>query len=258
MEKRVYSKSALSLIRFFCIIGMAAELLCVFRILLRTNFTLNISEVYDLVSFSYSDFYTALVDFFCFIVLFILIFFPSKFELFAIIAFIYSIKIITVDTLPENPLGVLLYILGNACLLFMDFYKKHKVIKITIVLAVYFAIVLHSLRFGIQAFIDSLIITFGYSVVMLSTIFFVVNFLKIIYVKRTARVWDLSQYQELTTRDKEWLKQILEERRYDEIARDSDVTVGTLKNRMHQVYNIVGIQDRISLLATYGGYEIKF
>ena len=35
-----------------------------------------------------------------------------------------------------------------------------------------------------------------------------------------ARVWDLSQYPELTERDKEWLKQILEERRYEEIAAD--------------------------------------
>jgi DNA-binding CsgD family transcriptional regulator len=73
-----------------------------------------------------------------------------------------------------------------------------------------------------------------------------------------ARVWDLSQYPELTKRDKEWLKQILEEKRYEEIAADSGITVGTLKNRMHQIFNIVGIDDRISLLATYSGYEVKF
>ena len=78
------------------------------------------------------------------------------------------------------------------------------------------------------------------------------------HVKKTARVWDLSQYSGLTSRDKEWLKQILEEKRYEEIAKDSDVTVGTLKNRMHQIFSIVGITDRISLLATYGGYEVKF
>ena len=46
--------------------------------------------------------------------------------------------------------------------------------------------------------------------------------------------------------------------KYEEIAGDSGITVGTLKNRMHQIFNIVGIEDRIQLLATYGGYEVKF
>ena len=71
-------------------------------------------------------------------------------------------------------------------------------------------------------------------------------------------MWDLSQYPGLTTRDKEWLRDILKEKRYEEIATASGVTVGTLKNRMHQIFNIVGVEDRISLLATYGGYEVKF
>ena len=51
---------------------------------------------------------------------------------------------------------------------------------------------------------------------------------------------------------------LLEEKKYEEIAAASGVTVGTLKNRMHQIFNIVGITDRIALLATYGGYEVKF
>ena len=115
-----------------------------------------------------------------------------------------------------------------------------------------------SLRFGVLCFINSLVVTLGYGLALMATIFFVVNFLKIIYVKRTARVWDLSQYPELTERDKEWLRDILDEKRYEEIANESGITVGTLKNRMHQIFNIVGVEDRISLLATYGGYEVKF
>ena len=106
--------------------------------------------------------------------------------------------------------------------------------------------------------INSLIVAVGYGLVYLVTIFFITNFLRLVYVRKNARVWDLSQFQELTLRDKEWLKQILEEKKYEDIAKEYGITVGTLKNRMHQIFNIVGINDRISLLATYSGYEVKF
>ena len=258
MDKKFYSKSAQNLLRFFCIIGIIVEVLCITRLFIRTNFTLEIPEIHNFLSFCYSDLYIAIIDIVCLVVFIVLLFIPSKFEFFALISFFYSIKIITIDTLPENPLGFILYILGVSCLLFRDFYKKHTIPKIILTLGVYFALILHSLRIGLSCFIESLIITFGYGLAILSTIFFVVNFLKIIHVKRTARVWDLSQYPELTQRDKEWLRDILEEKRYEDIAKESGITVGTLKNRMHQIFAIIDVADRIGLLGTYGGYEVKF
>ena len=258
MNENNYSKSALNLLRFFSIIGILAELLCILRLFLHSGITLDFFQIYNFVSFCYSDFYSFIIDSIGLIFFIVLVFIPRKYELFALISFVYSIKIITVDTIPEKPIGFILYLAGTSCLLHKNFYKNHTLIKIIITIATYFTLLLHSLRFGIQVYIDSLIITFGYGLAVLSTIFFVVNFLKIMHVKKTARVWDLSQYSGLTSRDKEWLKQILEEKRYEEIAKDSDVTVGTLKNRMHQIFSIVGITDRISLLATYGGYEVKF
>ena len=101
-------------------------------------------------------------------------------------------------------------------------------------------------------------ITLGYGLTCLAAIFFTVNFLKIICESKTARILDLSQYPELTLRDKEWLRDIIEEKKYEDIARDSGITIGTLKNRMHQIFLVIGVEDRIQLLATYGGYEVKF
>ena len=192
-----------------------------------------------------------------FLVFIILLFIPEKFELLTIVSFIYSFKIIAVETVADNPLGLLLYLLGNACLLYKGCFKKHTTFKVISSIALYVILVSLSLRFGVLYFINSFVITLGYGLAFLATIFFVVNFLKIVHVTRTARVWDLSQYPDLTKRDKEWIKQIMDEKRYDEIARDSGITVGTLKNRMHQIFAIIGIEDRISMLATYGGYEIK-
>ena len=257
-NKGKYSKSALNLIRFFCIIGFIVENLCILRLFMRSGLTLGIPNIDSLGDFWLSDFCLTIIDSASLIIFIILFFVPSKFEMFAIVAFIYSFKIIGVETVVENPVGLLLYMLGVSCLLYKGFFKKHAHIKTTILLLFYFILLAHSLRFGLLCLINSLVITLGYGLTFLATVFFVVNFLKIIYVKRNARIWDLSQYPDLTERDKEWLKQILEEKRYEEIARDSGITTGTLKNRMHQIFNIIGIEDRISLLATYGGYEVKF
>lgn len=258
MENKTYSKSQKNLIRFFCLLGIAVEILCIIRLFLRSNYTLGIPEIKKIYDFFISDLFLFIIDAASFIIFIILVFIPEAFSLFAHIAFLYSLKIIAVETVAENPIGLLLYLLGIACLLYRGLYKTKRTFKVVLSIVLYFILLCFSLRFGLLCFINSLVITLGYGLTFLATVFFTVNFLKIIHVKKTARIWDLSKYPDLTTRDKEWLKEILEEKKYEEIARDSGVTVGTLKNRMHQIFTIVGIPDRISLLATYGGYEVVF
>ncbi len=258
MRTMNYSKSAKNLIRFFCINGIIVEVLCILRLFLRTNFTLDIPEIINLKTFLESDLNIAIVDFTSLAFFIFLIFFPQHISCFAIIAFLYSFKIIIVDTLAANPIGQLLYLLGVSCLIYIGFFKTHRACKIVCSVILNHVLIAFSARFGALVCINSFIVSFGYSLALLVTLFFTTNFMRQIHIKKTARIWDLSQYPELTQRDKEWLKQILEEKRYEEIASSSGVTVGTLKNRMHQIFTVVGIEDRISLLSTYGGYEVKY
>ena len=258
MREITYSKQAKNLIRFFCVNGIIVELLCILRLFLRSDFTLDIPEIISLKTFFESDLNIAIVDFSSLVFFIILLFVPQHISIFALIAFLYSFKIILVDTLAANPIGQLLYFMGVSCLLFLGYYKTHRILKIASSIVFNMILIAFSAIFGMTVCITSYIISFGYSLVVLVTVFFTTNFLRLVHVRKTARIWDLSKYPDLTQRDKEWLKQILEERKYEEIANDSGVTVGTLKNRMHQIYNVVGIDDRISLLATYGGYEVKF
>ena len=188
----------------------------------------------------------------------ILLFVPQHISIFALISFMYSFKIILVDTLAELPLGQLLYFLGLSCLLFLGFFKTKRAFKIITSILLNIVLIGFSARYGVLVCINSYIASFGYSLVFLVTLFFTTNFFRNIHIQKTARIWNLAQYPELTQRDKEWLKQILDEKKYEEIANESGITVGTLKNRMHQIFSIVGIEDRISLLATYGGYEVRF
>ena len=258
MREITYSKSAKNLIRFFCINGILVELLCILRLFLRSDFTLDIQEITNLKTFLESDLITAIADFVSLAFFIILLFVPQHISIFALISFLYSFKIIIVDTLAVNPLGQLLYFIGISCLLFLGFYKTHRFLKITFSIVFNMILIGLSARYGALVCINSYIVSLGYSLAILVIVFFTTNFLRLVHVRKTARIWDLSKYPDLTQRDKEWLKQILDEKKYEEIANDSGVTVGTLKNRMHQVYNVVGIEDRVSLIATYGGYEVRF
>lgn len=258
MREINYSKPAIYLIRFFSINGIIVELLCILRLFLRTDFTLEIPEITSFISFLESDFLTSIVDCISLIFFIILLFIPRHISLFAMISFLYSFKIIIVDSLAANPVGQLLYFIGISCLLFLGYYRTYRIPKVAGSIILNMTLIACSARKGVMICINSYIVSLGYSLALLVIVFFTTNFFHLIQAKKTARIWDLSKYTELTQRDKEWLKQILEERKYDEIACDSGVTVGTLKNRMHQIYNIVGIDDRISLLATYSGYEVRF
>lgn len=258
MREITFSKTAKNLIRLLCINGIIVEVLCIIRLFMRTGFTLEIENITNLHTFMMSDLNTAIVNGVCLIFFFIFLFVPQHFYIFAIISFLYSFKIILVDTIAKYPIGQLLYLMGTACLVFLGFFRYHRNIKIIITILTNFILIFHNIKLGFDVLLSSLITAIGYNLVFFATLFFAVSLFRFLYIRKNARVWDLSQYPDLTTRDKEWLKQILDEKRYEEIAADSGITVGTLKNRMHQIFNIVGIDDRISLLATYSGYEVKF
>ena len=258
MRQITYSKYSKALIRFFCVNGFIVEFLYILRLLFRTNFNLEIPEINSMLTFLDSDLNIAIVNLVSLIFFIIVFIFPKQIECFAIISFLYSFKIILVDTLAKNPIGQPLYFMGISCLLFIGFYKKHRIFKILFTIILNFILIGHSVFYGADVLIHSLIISFSYALVFLVTLFFTTNFLKLVHMQKTARIWDLSQFPELTQRDKEWLRDILEEKKYEEIAAASGVTVGTLKNRMHQIFNIVGMEDRIQLIGTYSGYEVKF
>jgi len=258
MRKIVYSKPAKNLIRFFCLNGIIVELLFILRLFLRTDLTLNVHEITNLKTFLEADLTIAIIDIVSLIAFIVLIFLPEQIVFFSMIAFLYSFKIIVVDTLAVNPIGQPLYLLGVSCLIYSGWYKRFRLAKILGSVIFNLILIGTSARYGALVCVNSYIASFGYSLILLVTLFFTTNFMRFVHIQKTARIWDLSQYPDLTQRDKEWLRDILDEKRYEEIANDSGITVGTLKNRMHQIFNIVGIDDRISLLATYGGYEVKF
>ena len=132
MREITYSKTAKNLIRFFCIDGIVVEILYILHLLFRTGFTLEIPEITNLHTFMMSDLNTAIVNTVSLVLFFIFLFVPQHISIFALISFLYSFKIILVDTVAAYPIGQLLYLMGTACLVFLGFYKNHRILKIII------------------------------------------------------------------------------------------------------------------------------
>ena len=130
MREITYSSSAKNLIRFFCINGILVEILCIIRLFLRTNFNLDIPEIVNLKTFLSSDLNVVIVDFASLFFFIVLLFVPQHISLFALISFMYSFKIILVDTLAKLPIGQLLYLMGISCLLYLGYFKNRRIFKI--------------------------------------------------------------------------------------------------------------------------------
>ncbi len=191
----------------------------------------------------------------CSIAFGVLIWKPHKLEVLASIAFLYA-AVVFLDR-RENPIGVCLYIAGIVSLYARGLMNRSKMLRYGIAVSVLVLLQLSRLRFGVEPFVDSVKETVSYLLVFVMIFVLLWN-----NANRATRrvasnnVLDLSKYPDLKQRDKEWVLLALQETKYDAIARQYGVTIGTVKNRMCVIFKILGVQDRISLLAEYGGYQV--
>lgn len=185
-----------------------------------------------------------------------LLFFPSKIEIFSVASLLFSVYLLLQYCFYEKPASMLLYALFSAILFSRGYYRKHRFLKTS--LTVLFFLILFSLqlRFGMQAFCKSLFTLAWYSLNIFLILFFYYLYLRNQGKARIEKVLNLSQFSELTERDKEWLRLVQKETKYDTIASQYSVTTGTVKNRMHFIFDVIGVSDRIGFMATYGGFDL--
>lgn len=185
--------------------------------------------------------------------LIILIIFPYKLESIAIFAFIHSGALLYTD--PLNILSVLMFFLGIVSLYYRGLLKRQRTLKISLLIVGGLTILLSNLRFGkiifLQTLEDKIICML---VCFLIFIFIIMGRNQML---ETNPVLDLSAYKELTDRDKEWIELALSQEKYDNIARKYNLSPNYVKNRMRIIFKILGVPDRLALLATYSGCTIK-
>lgn len=187
----------------------------------------------------------------------ILFIFPTKIELIAIGAFLYSFVILLFE--PENAMGEMMYFLAVMFLYARGFYIRHKKVKNIITIIVFACLVLSELRFGFDVFLRAVIETWGFSLVLGIIVFFSNAYFSNLFETRLdMHKLDLQKYPGLKPRDALWLTKILNGEKYDSIAVEENLSSGTVKNRLKYIFEILGVGDRRGFLARYYGYEIFY
>lgn len=72
------------------------------------------------------------------------------------------------------------------------------------------------------------------------------------------KVLNVADYPETTERDAKWLSLVQQGVKYEAIAIDYDLTLGTVQNRLNKIYHILETGDRIGFLSIYSGAEIVY
>ncbi len=179
---------------------------------------------------------------------------PKFFWIFGVVALFYA-SAIFIDQ-PKNNLGIFIFIAGIQVLVLTGFFQKNSRLKTILFSLLYILLILSEIRFGWKIFLLSLISKTGFFLVTVFVILlsFHIGLGKVVFT--SDKILDLSAFPDLTIRDAEWLRLVLKETKYDTIAREYNLTEGTVKNNFMRIFKTLGVQDRIHFMSVYGGCKI--
>lgn len=245
-KKPFYTKKTLLLFRLFALIAI---------VILITSFIYSI--IYKNLFSSYSNtifYFTNIISIF---LLFFVLIYPQKIEVYSVITFIYSLQIFIFE--PNNTMGLFMYILTVAMLYARGFYNIHKKQKNIFTIIIFILLNLSQMRFGSKIFLNSLIQTVGFSFIFLLSIYFIKAAIRNDYnTNSSSNILNLKNYDKLTIRDALWLIQIQNKVKYDAIAIKSKVAPGTVKNRFKFIFSVLEVGDKQGFINEYSTFEICY
>lgn len=188
------------------------------------------------------------------IILLFIFFHPERLSLFVPSLFYFGIVNSIANSNPA--FAIILFELGILILWIRGFFKTNKAIKITVIIVIYLVSLLSALRFGWKEFYPNLIEAIQILLITGSTIFLLYEYLKTQAVKD--KILNLAEYSELTERDSKWLELVQQGTKYEVIAIDYKLTLGTVQNRLNKIYRILETGDRIGFLSIYSNAKIVY
>lgn len=247
-KKTVYSQWIL---KAFRIIGIAAIF-----ILLLSNiekfFTLRTLKNQN--TFMRSDF---ILNCFVIILCFIFVLFPAKLGICSFISFYYAFTCLVFAT--DNNMGIFMYWFAVITLYVHGAFNRRKQLKNAVCLSVYIILILSELRFGLDVFLPCFIQKIGYTFMLFLILFFVKAYLTDkISAESAEKKLDIKEFPNLTKRDAQWLARILGGEKYQAVAVDYKMSIGSVKNRFKFIFAELEVGDRCGFVNSYSGYEISF
>ena len=181
---------------------------------------------------------------------------PEKLALFVPPLLLYSVSNAIGNANPAFPIvflelaAVLLWIRG--------FFNSHKLVKICSLILIYLITLLLYLRFGAAYFTAQLLDILQILLITLCIIFIIYEYMKAQSLTIKDKILNIADYQETTERDAKWLTLVQQGIKYEAIAIDYELTLGTVQNRLNKIYHILETGDRIGFLSIYSNAKIIY
>ena len=138
-------------------------------------------------------------------------------------------------------------------------FNRRKQLKNAVCLSVYVLLILSELRFEHDVFLREFINKIGYTFILFLILFFVKAYLTDkISAESAEKKLDIKEFPNLTKRDAQWLAKILGGEKYQAVAVDYKMSIGSVKNRFKFIFAELEVGDRCGFVNSYSGYEISF
>jgi glucan phosphoethanolaminetransferase (alkaline phosphatase superfamily) len=189
------------------------------------------------------------------IILGVLILFPFEFKIYAILCSVWGL-INLLDGGSSS--GLLMYLLGITFAFHARFFKRYYEIKIIVVSLFPIFVILSQMRFGAEKTILSMINALAVLLIcLIAYILFLPDIQKLKKKKqKDSHIAHLSAEQ-FTLRDVRCLQKVQNGEKYESIAKEENIGLSTLKNRMKLMYESLNVYDKTSFMAAYAGHIIK-
>lgn len=246
-NKRSFSKKAVFLFRIIAAAGILISAILTFiqiRELLLSGF--NVVKAANLTA---NLIITAMLILFQF--------FPAKVEIFSVVTFYYACRLLIFE--PENILGIFMYWLTILTLYIKGYFDSKKKLKDFFSILICLVLLLTEIRFGFSIFFQSFAQKTGCTLILFISMSFFQIYITDDYKNDASdKKLDLASFSELKKRDAEWLLKIINGVKYQAIAAESNVTLGTVKNRMKTVFCTLGVEDKQGFMKRFSDYDIFF
>ena len=253
----IYRKKFIKTVSIFSILG---AVLLTFRTGMRIfDIIINFPEYEVLSKGELLRYISIIIENLIFINIFVfLIFKPQKFILIGVIAFFYSIdNLLSSNQLPY--MGIPMFTLGIATFAIHGFFLKNKNLKISIFAAIYVISLIIPVFYD-NDFTENLITKIAISFITLISLFFFTEYSKQSSSKQATKdkILNIALFKKLDRSDMYLLQQVLDNKKYKEIAQSIHGSEGALRNKLSKIYKILEVGDRVGFLTIYSGYELVY
>lgn len=190
------------------------------------------------------------------LILFFVVLRPERLALFVPPLILYSLSNAIGNA---NPVFPIIFLELAAVLLWVrGFFNCHKAIKITGLILFYLITLLFYLRSGLAFFSKQILDILQILLISFCIIFIIYEYMKTQAQTVTDKILNIADYPETTERDAKWLNLIQQGVKYEAIAIDFGLTLGTVQNRLNKIYHILETGDRIGFLSIYSNVKIIY